>query len=277
MKKLLSILLLLLLITPVFADQNKETLIILDQSASMLDRYNESSKIDYAKRAVKTILTSIPQDERVGLRTVGVHPVVMSQMIFKNPNALCEATALLNRIESNNHQNIISSLTNIMPSGASPLQYTLQLAIRNDFNLSTPKKHIILVTDGYENCDGDPCMYIRREMMRRSDLKIDIVAIGVSNEEKNLLSCLSTATNGKFLDVNTSADIAPISNKLSYNQPNYNSASMNNPNANYNTNSFNNNANTKNYVQYNNPTVQTNTPRQQQRVLYNSYLLEFYE
>lgn len=279
MKKLLSILLLLLLITPVFADQDKETLIILDQSASMLDKYNESSKIDYAKKAVKTVLNSIPQNERVGLRTVGVHPVVMSQMIFKNPNALCEATALLNSIQANNHQNIISSLPNIMPSGASPLQYTLQLAIRNDFNLNTPKKHIILITDGYENCDGDPCMYIRREMMRRSDLKIDVVAIGVSNEEKNLLSCLSNATNGKFLDVNTSADIAPISSKLSYNQPNYNynNANMNNPNTYNNTGSFNNNANTKNYVQYNNPTVQTSTPRQQQRVLYNSYLLEFYE
>ena len=163
MKKILLIVLVFIFfsLNPALSNDEKETLIILDQSASMLDSYRESSKIDYAIRTIKSLLKNMPDSERVGLRTVGVHPVLMFGLIRKNRNALCEATILLNDIQPNNKSNINKSLLGIIPSGASPLQYTLQVAIDNDFYINTRLKHIILVTDGYENCDGDPCNYIR--------------------------------------------------------------------------------------------------------------------
>ena len=98
------------------ASTDKETLIILDQSASMLDSYRDSSKIQYAIKAIKSILNSMPDSENIGLRTVGVHPVLMFSLIRQNPNALCEATILLNEIQSNNRHNINNSLMGIMPN-----------------------------------------------------------------------------------------------------------------------------------------------------------------
>lgn len=249
-------------IIPVWASDNRETLIILDQSASMLEFYNGVPKIEYAKRAVKAILESLPDDEKVGFRTIGVHPIVMFQLIAQNPNALCEATMLHNEILENNKKNINASLSGIMPSGASPLQYTLQLAIDNDFYLSTKEKHIILVTDGYENCDGDPCRYIRRAMMQRDDLKIDIVAIGVKDDEKSLLGCLTDAANGKFLEVESIADIQPKINQVIPNSPDY---SMKNVQAKNNFSTFNKQVLSK-------PNYNSGSGIQ-----YKSYLLEFYE
>lgn len=206
------------------ASTDKETLIILDQSASMLDSYRDSSKIQYAIKAIKSILNSMPDSENIGLRTVGVHPVLMFSLIRQNPNALCEATILLNEIQSNNRHNINNSLMGIMPSGASPLQYTLETAINQDFYINTKVKHIILVTDGYENCDGDPCGYIRRIMMSRDDIKIDVVGIGLNSQDKTALSCLTNETRGHVFDINQTADIAPVTTQLtgispSYNQP----------------------------------------------------------
>ena len=210
---------------------DKETLIILDQSASMLDSYKDATKIEYAVRAVVEILNSYSDSDSIGLRTVGVHPLKMFELITQNPNALCEATALLNDIQTDNKENIVNSLQGVFPSGASPLQYTLQLAINNDFYLGTKLKHIILVTDGYENCDGDPCMYIRKIMVSRNDLKIDVVGIGLNNEDKNLLSCLTSATKGQVHNVVDIADINTVVNSLSGYNPvvNYQTTSFNKP------------------------------------------------
>lgn len=225
MKNLFIILLLsLILLTSniVHASTDKETLIILDQSASMLDKYRDSSKIHYAIKAVKSILNNLPDSENVGLRTVGVHPVLMFSLIRQNPNALCEATILLNEIKSNNRHNINNSLMGIMPSGASPLQYTLETAINHDFYLNTRLKHIILVTDGYENCDGDPCGYIRRIMMSRDDIKIDVVGIGLNSEDKNALGCLTAETKGQIFDFYQPSDILQITPQLSGVNPSFN-------------------------------------------------------
>lgn len=267
MKHILLTIFILLGFGVAFAAQDSETLIILDQSASMLEFYNGKPKIEYAKQAVRNILQSMPDSANIGFRTVGVHPAVMFQLITQNPNALCEATILHNEIVPNNKQNISNSLAGIMPSGASPLQYTLQLAIDNDFYIGTKNKHIILVTDGYENCDGDPCRYIRREMLQRDDLKIDIVAIGVPHEEKGLLGCLSEATNGNFLDVETNDDIAPAISKITGRMPNYNTNYTNYRNV----ETINNNANFRN--------IETSHPAYSAKpqIQYKSYLLEFFE
>ena len=239
----------------------KETLIILDQSASMLEHHQGVRKIDYARMAIRNIVQSLPDNEYVGLRTVGVHPMVMFKMITEVPNALCRATALLNEIDTNNKQNILNSLNGIMPSGASPLQYTLETAINNDFDINSRVKHIILVTDGYENCDGDPCNYIRRIMMSRSDLKIDIVAIGVPPDDKNKLSCLTSATKGNIHDINTKTDIPTMVNNVVARPINTTSS------INY----------TNNTPQYRQPQVNYMQSTYNPNIKKRSYLLEFYE
>lgn len=262
MKYILLFLFILFGINTVMAAEGDETLIILDQSASMLELYNGKPKIEYGKEAVRNILQSMPDSENVGFRTVGVHPLVMFQLITKNPNALCEATMLHNEIMPNNRQNINNSLIEIMPSGASPLQYTLQVAINNDFYIGTRNKHIILVTDGYENCDGDPCMYIRREIMQRDDLKIDIVAIGVPPDERSQLECLSEASRGKLFDIETSEDIPPAVKKITGKLPDFNTRDIDTKR---NHSTFKN-------LRKSNPEYSSKSAIQ-----YKSYLLEFFE
>ncbi len=262
MKKFLLLFLIILFTGQAsFSYIDKETLIILDQSASMLEKHNDVKKIDQAKLAVKGIVQTLPDNEYVGLRTVGVHPLVMFKMITEVPNALCRATALLNTVQQNNRNNIITSLNGIVPSGASPLQYTLETAINHDFNLNTRLKHIILITDGYENCDGDPCNYIRRIMMSRSDIKIDVVAIGVPPDERNKLSCLTSETKGKIHDINTRTDIPNIVSNVVARPINTS------PNVDYNYNK----------PTYTTPPISYTQTRRNPNIQYRSYLLEFYE
>ncbi len=246
---------------PSFSNEDRETLIILDQSASMIEHYNGRPKIEYAINAINSILSNMSDNEYIGLRTVGVHPLKMMRMITKVPNALCRATDKLNPIEKNNKADIYDSLRRIVPSGASPLQYTLETAINNDFYLRSRVKHIILVTDGYENCDGDPCNYIRRIMTTRRDIKIDIITIGANPQDLNSLGCLSSATNGKIFDIKSQNDVPNVVSNVT-SKP----VQISSPNVQTNAETT-----------YRQPSVnylnQISNPNIQKR----SYLLEFYE
>ncbi len=187
----------------------EETLIILDQSASMYEHFERGIKFSYAKEVVLELLKGFENTEYIGLRTVSINPQVMRMRAPVTIKTLCTATKLVNPIQFYNKGNIENSVNEIIPNGMSPIQYTLMEAINNDFTLNSDLKHIILVTDGWENCNGDPCSYIRKIMMTRNDIKIDIIAIGVPPDAAEKLQCLTKNTKGKFVDIKNPNDITP--------------------------------------------------------------------
>ena len=79
--------------------------------------------------------------------------------------------------------------------------YALDRAAFQDFanlDTTTPKK-IVLITDGGENCGGDPCAFAKNLMKKRSDIHIDVVLVSSNSK---YLSGLSSTTGGHFYNVN---------------------------------------------------------------------------
>ena len=207
MKKFIKILLVffaLFFVNYVHADE--ETLILLDASASMLEDFQGSPKYITAINKTKDISETVPSNKAIGLRIIGIS---IDKAIFylSNTDNFCKATSLLEPINSNNVKNINEKLDMVFPLGTTPLKYSLEQAINNDFLLDS-YKHIILITDGGESCEGDPCNYIKTIMRTRSDIKIDIIAIGVSNDIFKELECLSANTSGRITNVETPYDFS---------------------------------------------------------------------
>ena len=98
--------------------------------------------------------------------------------------------------------------------GATPLVYALDRTVSQDFasfDTTTPKK-IVLITDGGENCGGDPCAFAKKLMAKRSDIHIDVVLVSSSSRS---LACLSNMTGGHFYNINNLADFSnTITNSL---------------------------------------------------------------
>ena len=185
----------------------EEKLIILDSSLSMGQPVNGVPKYAIAIQAAKKQLQKMNPSERIGLRTIGL-PLDSSVLTFlMNPDELCKATQLTAPIKSYNFQNIESALDSIVPLGTTPLTYALDTAIKYDFSNGYHTKHIILITDGAESCDNNPCQYIRKLMSTRKDIVIDIIAIGVTNEELSQLKCLTDSTTGTIIQANTTKQI----------------------------------------------------------------------
>ena len=179
----------------------EETLVIFDASVSMLDDFGGAPKYITAVNETKNVLNMMPETKKIGLRTIGVTIDEAFFSLITNPSNLCKSTKLLVPIRGNSIEYIKNSLDSIFPLGTTPLTYTLDLAINYDFTNAYVLKHIILITDGAESCNGDPCKYIRELMAVRKDIKIDILAIGVKKEDFSQLRCLTDSTNGTIVNI----------------------------------------------------------------------------
>lgn len=177
-------------------------LIILDSSYSMEEKIGNERKIDIAKRVIYNTLRTIPRSTRLGLRVYG-HEI---GIIGLYP---CRKTELLVPINFNTQTEIANKLRSIQPTGQTPISYSVKMAVENDFiGLNGPKR-IILVSDGMETCDGDPCDYAVEMVKRGIDMKIDVVGFAIKEQEAiNQLKCIALSTEGKFYTADTEAALA---------------------------------------------------------------------
>lgn len=182
-------------------DGRENILIILDCSYSMDDEIHGERKIQIARNVINDVLTEIPKNINMGLRVYGHKCGFFS---FDG----CKATDLLVPIGFKT-QNIISAkLKNLDAVGWTPICYSLDQAIKNDFKNGIEKKRIILVSDGMETCGGDPCQFAIDLMKKRTDITIDVIGFDISSEPEAIsqLKCTALATHGKFFTANNAAE-----------------------------------------------------------------------
>ena len=211
--------------------------IVMDFSGSM------ANWIGVAKRSMLSIVAQISPSTNLGFRVFGhdnyghnpsnVANLGEVQQIVKNGKKLkvitqaspigsttgvCAATQQVAPIAPANAASIISGMNTVNLGGATPLVYALERTVNSDFagldNVS-PKK-IVLITDGGENCGGDPCEFAKRLMQKRSDVHIDVVLVSSSSKA---LSCLASTTGGHFYNINNLADFSNTMTQSIQSQP----------------------------------------------------------
>ena len=205
-----------LLILPVFADNynlynsndyspnysdEEKILFILDFSNSMNEYLEGRRKVDLMVETMKRILPQLNPNISVGLRVYGHRGGF-------TPIDACKASSLIEPIRSNNGINIRNSLYNLKPNGMTPITYSLKQSLKKDFIGFNGRKHIILLTDGGENCDESPCKYVMELVKIRKDVKIDVIAFNINDsDDLSQLECTSLVTSGKFYNAQTTAEL----------------------------------------------------------------------
>lgn len=184
------------------ASEGEHILFIVDFSNSMNERLGNSTKLDIALKTMKDILQMIPSQTSVGLRVYG-HRTGFT------PKQSCTASQLVSPIQTNNSVNIYTRLNSINAVGWTPITYSLKQAAFFDFAANTTsKKRIILISDGGENCDESPCDFIIELMKQRDDIRIDVIALAIGDQDaNNQLKCVALVTSGKFYNANTAAEL----------------------------------------------------------------------
>lgn len=187
--------------TQVDENSPEKILFIVDFSNSMNERLGHSTKLDIALSTMKEILQMIPPQTYVGLRVYG-HRTGFT------PKQSCTASQLASPIQQNNAANIYAKLNSMNAVGWTPITYSLKQAAFFDFPDTTTKKRIILISDGGENCDESPCDFIIELMKHREDIRIDVIALAIGDQDaNNQLKCVALVTSGRFYNANTAAEL----------------------------------------------------------------------
>ena len=182
-------------------EDGERILFIMDFSNSMTESLDGSTKLNHMVETMKQILPKINPNTWVGLRIYG------HKMGF-TPMEACRASTLVTPILKNNAPYVEQSLLKAKPRGMTPITYSLKQAIKYDFMGFQGKKHIILLTDGGENCDESPCTFVMNLIKIRRDVSIDVIAFNVNDsEDLQQLECTALVTSGKFYNPKTAAEL----------------------------------------------------------------------
>lgn len=184
-----------------YKNNGDKLLFVVDFSNSMGEYLEHKTKVNQVKEMMKQILPQISPDTKVGMRVYGHTCNIFAY------NA-CRSSELLVPLRENNAQNINSAISKLRPRGMTPITYSLKEAVKKDLANQSGIKHIILLTDGGENCDESPCDYAIDLMKKRRDIKIDVIAFNVhDSNDLDQLKCVADVTSAKFIQADTNAQL----------------------------------------------------------------------
>jgi Ca-activated chloride channel family protein len=194
-------------------------LFIVDGSRSMLEKLDGTmQKIDAAKQVLQQALSRIPSDINLGLRVFGqgYAGAGTGSSLFSggfggiNIESECRNTALWVPIGKGNRRAIIEKVRGLQPYGMTPLAYSIAQAAFSDFQHCQGSKVIILITDGADTCNGDPCTVIKQLLPKYGiKIKVDVVGLSLHREPqaRDQLNCVAESSGGKYFDAKTAADL----------------------------------------------------------------------
>lgn len=191
-------------------------LFIVDGSRSMLEKLEGNvQKIDAAKQVLQNAFSRIPSDVNLGLRVFGQGYTGTQPTMFGGGfgtmqlDMECHNTALWVPLGRGNRRSIIEKVRQIKPYGMTPLAYAIEQAATSDFRGVNGTKLIILITDGADTCNGNPCEIVRRLPLFGIKIKLDVVGLDLHREPgaRNQLNCIAKESGGKYYDAGTAAQL----------------------------------------------------------------------
>jgi Ca-activated chloride channel family protein len=167
-------------------------LFLMDASGSMYAAMGSDNRINIAKRLLSKMVDSLryTPNLEIALRVYG------HQSSKDKQN--CRDTKLEIPFGKNNHDALKDRLQSIKPLGTTLIAYSLQEAAY-DFPVDNRSRNvIILITDGLEECNGDPCAISEALQKRGVILRPFIIGVGLDKDFAKQFECI-----GRFFDATT--------------------------------------------------------------------------
>jgi Ca-activated chloride channel family protein len=170
-------------------------LFVFDASQSMLGTWQSDRKINIANKLMCELLDSLKgvPDLQLGLRMYG------HQKNF--PPQDCDDSRLEIPLGFGNIENIKNKLKTTNPKGTTPIAASLQQAGSDFPPCENCRNIIILITDGLEECGGDPCAVSLALQKQGIILKPFVIGIGKNFAQQ--FDCVGT-----YFDAATEKDFS---------------------------------------------------------------------
>lgn len=172
------------------AASSRDVLLILDVSCSMAKSAAGVDRMRVAKDALTAIVNDLPSDTRVGLRLYG-HRVREGQ-----PKA-CEDSELVQALGPLDRAAMIARIEATKPLGTTPIAYTLS-QVANDLQGAPGQPLVVLMTDGDEECAGDPAQAVTALRSSGLDVRVEVVGLALSEAAAGRMGAVAEAGGGTY-------------------------------------------------------------------------------
>ncbi len=185
--------------TPVAAQDASpgRAMIVFDGSGSMWGQIDGKAKIVTARETLAEVAGRLPASLQVGLIAYGHNrkgDCSDIETLVPTGPAATQASAL------------VASVRALNPKGKTPLTEAVRRAA-GELRYQEDKATVILITDGIETCEADPCAVATELESLGIDFTAHVIGFGLSDEESRQVSCLADNTGGLFLNASNASDL----------------------------------------------------------------------
>ncbi len=168
--------------------QGGKAMLIVDSSRSMWGQIDGVNKVVHAREALSRFFSRQEDAFRLGLMAYG-----------HQEKASCEDFAALKEVGDIDPAVYAGAVNNISPKGSTPIAAALDAAA-NEMASETGRKHIILLSDGLDNCEGDPCALASQLAQSVPQMTLHAIAFDKAGkaEELQQLACVTEPSGGVF-------------------------------------------------------------------------------
>lgn len=172
-----------------------KTMIVLDASGSMWGQIGGRSKIEIARETLGTVLKSVPAGTELGLMVYG-----------HREKGSCSDIELAVPPGAGTGEAITSFVSGLNPKGKTPLTQSVEQAA-DILKYTEDKATVVLVTDGLETCEADPCALASALESKGVDFTTHVVGFGLTEEEGKQVACLAENTGGKYFQASDASQL----------------------------------------------------------------------
>ncbi|BBO76641.1 hypothetical protein DSCW_40580 [Desulfosarcina widdelii] len=159
---------------------------ILDASGSMWGQVEGTAKIAIAKEVLTGLVKELPDDSTVGLVAYG-----------HRRKGDCDDVEELIPLGRMDKEKMIAKIQALSPKGKTPIIRSVRLTaerLKNQEDETT----IILVSDGKETCDPEPCGLVKDLKAAGIKFVMHVIGFDVTEEEREQLECMANAGDGRY-------------------------------------------------------------------------------
>ena len=198
MKHLLSVAVLGVMMSMLSAAGNAASnmLFILDASNSMWGQVDGVAKLKTAKQVMTKLLKDLPADTKVGLIAYG-----------HRAEGDCADVETLSAIGSGSAESLIGKINGLTAKGKTPIAQALRSTAAEFANLQEENNNVVLISDGIESCQGDPCEVAQELVAQGINVKVHVVGFDVDEAARAQLQCIAEKGNGRYFDASDAAGL----------------------------------------------------------------------
>ena len=186
---------LLLPLAPANAETPR-TIIVMDGSGSMWGQIDGRAKLEIARETVAEVLGTMPAAQELGLMAYG-----------HRRKGDCSDIELVVPPGPGTGPAILQSVNTMRFLGKTPLSQSVKQAAEA-LRYGEEAATVVLVTDGLETCEADPCALGRELEAAGLNFTAHVIGFGLTQAEGAQVACLATETGGRYIQASDAGSLS---------------------------------------------------------------------